>query len=80
MIIHTVSSGESLSQIAAQYGVNILNLASDNGLSVDSELVLGQALAVQVPDIIHTVKRGETLSAIARSYGTSAIQLLRNNY
>lgn len=80
MIIHTVSKGESLSQIASLYNVNILNLASDNGLSVTDTLVIGQALAVQIPDITHIVNRGETLSDVARQYNTTALQLLRNNF
>lgn len=80
MIIHTVSKGESLSQIASLYNINILNLAADNGLSPTGTLVIGQALAIQIPDITHIVNRGETLSAIARQYNTTALQLLRNNF
>ena len=80
MIIHTVSRGETLSQLAARYDVNIINLAADNGLSVNSQLVVGQALVIQIPDIVHTVQRGETLSSIAKAYGMTAIQLLRNNF
>ena len=80
MIIHIVERGQTLTGIANEYGVNIRNLAADNGLAADSALVVGQALAVQIPETIHTVRRGETLSSIARSYGTTALQLLRNNY
>ncbi len=80
MLIHVVTSGESLSQIAARYGVDIINLAADNGLHTDSPLVVGQALVIQIPDIVHTVRRGENLASIARSYGTTTIQLLRNNF
>lgn len=80
MIIHIVDRGDSLSQLAAEYGVSIVNLAADNGLLLDSQLVVGQALVIQVPEIIHTVRRGETLTTIARNYNTTAIQLLRNNF
>lgn len=80
MIIHIVESGQSLSGVAAEYGVNIVNLAADNGLEEDTPLVIGQALAVQIPETEHTVQRGETLSSIARAYGTTALQLLRNNF
>ena len=80
MIIHIVESGDTLINVANTYGVDIVNLAADNGLEVNSELVVGQALAVQIPEIVHTVVRGETITSIARSYGTTAINLLRNNF
>lgn len=80
MIIHIVSAGETLSGVAAEYGISVQNLAADNGVGVSEQLVTGQALAVLIPEIVHTVARGETLASIARSYGTTAIQLLRNNF
>ncbi len=80
MIIHIVESGDTLIGVANTYGVDIINLAADNGLEVNSELVVGQALAVQIPEIVHTVVRGETITSIAKSYGTTAINLLRNNF
>ena len=80
MIIHIVTAGESLSQLAAEYGVNIRNLAADNGVSVNDSLVVGQALVVRIPDTVHTVGRGETLSSVAAAYGVTALSLLRNNF
>lgn len=80
MIIYVVKSGDTLTRIANEYGVNINNLAADNGLNINDALVVGQALAVQVPLVSHRVQRGETLTSIARRYGTTAIQLLRNNF
>lgn len=80
MIIHIVTAGESLSRLAVEYGVNIRNLAADNGISVNDALVVGQALAVRIPDTVHTVVRGETLSSIAAAYGVTALSLLRNNF
>ena len=80
MIIHVVSGGETLTGIAREYNVNIQDLAADNGLEPNLPLVVGQALAVQIPEVVHTVQRGETLSRIARQYGTTALELLRNNF
>lgn len=80
MIIHIVKSGETLSGIAGRYGVDITNLAADNGLLQSSNLAVGQALAVQIPEIVHTVERGETLTSVARRFNTTALQLLRNNF
>ena len=80
MIIYTVKAGDTLSAIANQYGVNLKNLLADNGLSPNDSLVVGQAIAVQIPEILHQAKAGETLFSIARQYGTTVYQLLRNNY
>ncbi len=80
MTIHIVTSGETLTGIARQYGVSLTNLAADNGLAENSGLAVGQALVVQIPTLTHTVERGETLTSIAQRYGTTALQLLRNNY
>ncbi len=80
MEIYIVKSGDTLSRIAREYQVNIKNLAADNGLSEDSELVVGQALVILIPEVTHTVRRGETLTSIARSYGITAIDILRNNF
>ena len=59
MIIHVVSGGETLTGIAREYNVNIQDLAADNGLEPNLPLVVGQALAVQIPEVVHTVQRGE---------------------
>ena len=79
MLIHVVQSGETIASIARQYGVDPLRLSSDNGV-IGGQLAVGQALAVQFPEVLHTVQTGETLSSIARQYGLSLRQLLRNNY
>lgn len=43
---HTVQPGESLSSVAAAYGVTIDALASTNGLASDSYLIIGQTIAI----------------------------------
>lgn len=80
MIIYIVKPGDTPTGIANLYGVNLRNLLADNGLSPNDSLVVGQAIALQIPEIVHRVKSGETLFAIARQYGTTIYQLLRNNY
>ncbi len=80
MIIYVVKSGDTLTRIANEYSVNINNLAADNGINTNDTLVVGQALAIQIPSVTHRVQRGETLTSIAQRYGTTAIQLLRNNF
>lgn len=79
MVIHIVKAGDTLSALAAQYGVPLSLLAVDNGFLVPRSLVVGQALVVRFPEVTHTVRPGETLTAIARQYGVSLRQLYRNN-
>lgn len=79
MLIHVVTPGETISGIAARYGVSPERLITDNALAPDRPPVVGQALVILFPDRIHTVQAGETLTAIAARYGTSVDQLLRNN-
>lgn len=78
MILHIVKSGETLTGIAAQYGVpaQLLGLCNE---TLDKSLVPGQALVVLSPLQTHTVRAGETLYSIARSYGVSVNRLWRNN-
>ena len=80
MIIHIVKAGDTAANIAARHGVELANLLADNGLEAGDTLVVGQALAVQPPEIVHTVRGGETLNSIASEYGMSVKQLYRNNY
>ena len=62
MIIHVVSGGETLTGIAREYNVNIQDLAADNGLEPNLPLVVGQALAVQIPEVVHRTKGRNTLA------------------
>ena len=79
MLIHTVLRGESLYSIARDYGVNPVQMAAENGFSMEEPLVVGQTVVVQFPKTVHIVREGETLSAVAQLYGVSVITLQRNN-
>ncbi len=81
MLIHVVRRGETLSSIAARYGVLPAMLSADNGLSsAEPLLAAGQALVVRIPRTLHTVAAGETLYSVARRYGVSVRTLLRRNF
>ena len=80
MLIHVVSSGQSLYSIARSYGVSPNLLAVNNGIADPNRLVVGQTLVIQQPLETHTVQPGESLSSIASIYRTSSLQLYRNNY
>ncbi|MCL2894229.1 N-acetylmuramoyl-L-alanine amidase AmiB [Brenneria tiliae] len=92
-IRHTVARGETLSAIAARYGVSMAAIRSINKLNKDIVWV-GQRLnipataskaATAVADtkkaapVRHKVVRGDSLSAIAARYGVSMKEIQRAN-
>jgi LysM repeat protein len=60
---HTVTSGESLSSIAAADGLSVAQLAAANGLPLDASLIQGSAL--QIPP------QGASLSGLGSSGSTT---------
>ena len=78
-MIYTVAAGDTLSSIAADYGIRTALLAELNGIDEAVSLVVGQALVVLQPSETYTLAPGETIYAVARRFGTSVIQLYRNN-
>lgn len=79
MAIHVVQSGDTLGQIAADYGVSVAHIIFDNGLDPGETLVIGQALLITIPIETYTVQWGDTLYAIAVQTGVTVIRLIQNN-
>lgn len=79
MDIHVVRPGDTLYELAYQYGVPMSRLIQDNQLPDPSQLVVGQTLVIQYPRSTYTVRSGDTLFSIARNAGVPLRQLLRNN-
>ncbi len=79
MLIHVVRRGDTLWSIARRYGVSVARLRSDNGLTENQILVVGQALIVTLPSEVYTVRAGDTLYSIAQSYGVTVLELIQNN-
>jgi LysM repeat protein len=89
--IHTIQRGESLSTIAAQYGITTAELASANNIANYDRIYAGQDLIVPVgsdglpqaytPTAVgtHVVRPGETLSGIAALYGLTYPALQAHN-
>ncbi|SFH75041.1 LysM peptidoglycan-binding domain-containing protein, partial [Pisciglobus halotolerans] len=84
-VVYTVKSGDTLSQIAKNYGTTVANLKVWNKLSSDT-IYVNQKLSVNVgkesssttaakQTKTYTVKSGDTLSGIAKVYGTTVSQL-----
>ena len=80
MTIHVVQTGETISSIAAQYGVDPGRLAADNAVPGDGAMAVGQTLVIRFPRTVHAVAPGETLFSIAQAYNVTVRQLWQNNW
>ena len=88
---HRVRRGETVSGIAARYGVSQAQIREWNHLSASGRINAGQRLrigasaterarvATRSSARSHTVRRGETLSGLAQQYGVSVSALARAN-
>ena len=90
--VHRVKRGETISEIADEYGVTQRDLLTWNGLDSRARIRIGQRIRVSSPEgrdapraepspdratgKTHIVRQGETLRGLARRYGVS-IQALR---
>lgn len=80
LLQHTVASGETLSTIAASYGLKTSTILWENGLSSNSSIKAGQQLLVPPVDgVSHRVTKGETVEKIAKDYGVSADAIKKQN-
>ena len=79
MTIYTVAAGDTLTDIAARFGVSAALIAEVNGIEEQAPLLVGQALLILIPAEVYTVQSGDSIYAIARQYNTSVVQLYRNN-
>ena len=80
MIIHVVRSGDTVTSVAAQYGVDARRLAADNGVGAGGALAVGQTLVVRIPETVHVIRPGQTLFSLAAAYGTTVRRLWQNNW
>lgn len=89
-VTYVVQPGDTLTGIAARYGIPVAQLAAANGLRWNAWIYVGQRLiipgAAQTPTLppvpggsTHVVQRGDTLSSIALRYGTTVAALMAVN-
>ena len=86
-VIVTVEWGDSLSEIAEDYGVSLTSLMEANGITNANSIFEGQELkvpGVSAPlqpagPVIVTVVSGDTLSEIASKYGVGLSVLMNEN-
>ena len=73
------TGGETVASIAEQYQITPELLIEINELPNPDNLVIGQSLAIRIPETVHTVVAGDSLFAIAQQYEVDANKILQNN-
>ena len=79
MLIYTVKPGDTVTSIAAAYGLEASAVIGDNGLPPDGQLVVGQSLALLFPEEVYTASGGESVGEVAARFETTERALFRNN-
>lgn len=93
---HKIKRGQTVSTIAAKYGVSQYAILEANDLKRRSKIYAGKTIIVPVPldreyaknknkdysshNSIYVVQSGDNLWDISRAFGTSVSSLRRNNY
>ena len=75
---YTVKSGDTLSGIAAHFGISAAQLQRDNDISNAARIKVGQVLEVRTDTAgwsVYTVKAGDNLGSIARRHGCTVSDL-----
>ncbi len=87
-VTHVVQPGETLGQIAAEYGIDPVALANANNITNGNLIRVGQQLtipgvterqALEARGKRHVVQTGESLSMIAADYGVSIEAIMAAN-
>lgn len=81
---YKVKSGDTLSEIAQDFGMTTSELAKANGINNANLISVGQVLKVdgskgKAPDKVYKVKSGDTLSEIAQDLGVTTKHLKDKN-
>jgi len=80
IIVYAVREGDSISQIAEEFGISNQTIIWENNLSAYSVIRPGDKLVIlPVSGIRHKVLKGETLAGIAKKYGLDAEKILEFN-
>lgn len=80
LISYIVKEGDTISTIAAEFGVSINTILWENKLTARSIIRPGMKLSIlPVDGVKHTVARGDTISTIARRYRVESEQILTYN-
>jgi murein DD-endopeptidase MepM/ murein hydrolase activator NlpD len=80
IIEYVIKAGDTVSTLAAEFGISVNTILWENNLSAYSLIRPGDKLTIlPLTGVTHSVKRGETLAAIAVKYGVEANLILEAN-
>ena len=80
VVEHIVQTGETLSDIAKQYNIDVDTIAGVNSLTSVNKLSVGQKLKIlTIKGALHVVKQGENLWDIAKSYKVDVDKIVATN-
>ncbi len=80
LMSYTVKSGDTVSKIAAEFGISADTVRWSNPNLKTSGLVAGRSIVIlPVSGVLHTTKDGETLESIAGAYSVSAEKIREYN-
>jgi LysM repeat protein len=77
---YEVKTGDTLTSIAANFGISLNTLLWANDLTAKSKLKIGQELIIlPTSGVLHYVKSGDTVSGLAQKYKTKASEIVEFN-
>lgn len=90
VVYYTVRRGDTLSKIAARYGVTVEQIVQENNIQNPNLIYTGEMLQITASDkpnieptsstsTYYTVKRGDNLYRIARRFGTTIHSIVKLN-
>jgi len=80
VIIYTVKSGDTVWDIAQEFGVSVETIMGASGLSNASRIQVGQVLKIlTINGVLHEVEPGDTVAALAAKYKVDPDDIARAN-
>jgi LysM repeat protein len=79
-IIYTVTEGDTVASIAAQFNISTNTVLWANGLSSRDVIQVGDHITIlPTTGVLHTVKSGDTVSGLSKAYDADAADIISYN-